>query len=73
MVELRRGESPYPAVNLRRHGLRCVSAEYFDTLISYEETKYISCPSSVDSEFFNEFCEVIDMRKFLLSRIKIGF
>ena len=72
---LRRGDSPYVKVNLRRIGLR----EKLNKLyISEERHEIIDLRPIRDSgkntyEWWKMVYEVVDKKKFFLARIKIGF
>lgn len=72
---LRKGSSPYAKVNLRRIGLREKANKLY---ISKEMHEIIDLRPIKDSgknnfEWWKMIYEVVDKKKFFLSRIKIGF
>jgi hypothetical protein len=73
-IILRQGSSIYPAVNLRRNGLKCVRKEEY--IECYKKNNLVNCYDHNDDtnnfDLYN-FFEIIDGMKFMLARIKIGF
>jgi len=67
------GSSPYPAVNLRRSGLKRTN---FGFLSFYGPQKFIDSKNLLDLRvedmWSNYFFEIVDKKKFMLAKIKHG-
>lgn len=72
---LRKGDSPYVKVNLRRIGLRDKPNKLYISKEMHEviDLRLIQDSGKNNFEWWKMVYEVVDKKKFFLARIKLGF
>jgi len=85
--KLNKGSSIYPAVNLRKKGLKSVKCKALKRSLKYVEKSenywleiidlrfetFDKINNKITFEWWDNYFEVIDKKKFFLSRIEYGF
>lgn len=79
------GSSPYPRVNLRKKGLKDIKCRRFKKVLKHSISnkwleiidlrvaKFDPITNQTRFEWWHDFYEVVDKKKFFLTRVKLGF
>lgn len=80
-----KGSSPYNRVNLRKKGLKPIKCKKFKKMLKHSKTNqwmeiidlrvgnYDPHKDMFNFEWWDDFYEVIDKKKFFLARVQLGF